>query len=69
MDLGKQKIGQYSEASEKFEDGKLKLEVDVSALALAGPFLDKIHSLLPGHFADSLIEEAKQKLADLAAVK
>jgi hypothetical protein len=69
MELGKQKLGAYVEASEKLEDGKLKLELDISFLAVAGPVLDKLAELIPGHFEDALIAEAKQKLAELAAAK
>lgn len=69
MDLVKQKIGENVEASAKIEDAKLKLELDVSILAVAGPLLDKVAELIPGHFEDGVIAAAKQKLADLAAAK
>lgn len=69
MDLVKHVIGAGIDASARIEDAKLKLELDVGLLVVAGPLLDKIAALIPGHFEDALIEEAKKKLADLAAVK
>lgn len=62
MELGKQKLGQYVDAEEKFEDGKLKIELQVSAAALLVPALEKLKEVLPGHFEDALIDAAIEKL-------
>lgn len=67
MQLVDKKIGENVEVGAKIEDSKLKLEVDVALLQFAGPLLDKIADLIPGHFEDALIAEAKVKLAALSA--
>ncbi len=48
-------------------DAQIKASVAVDVLLVAGPVLDKIAELIPGHFEDALIAEAKVKLAELAA--
>ncbi len=46
-------------------DAQLKALVAVDVVVIAGPLLDKIAELIPGHFEDGLIAEAKAKLAAL----
>lgn len=48
-------------------NAQLALAVKLDVLVVAGPVLDKIADLIPGHFEDGLIAEAKVKLAELAA--
>lgn len=49
------------------ENAQLKASVALDVLVVAGPILDKVAELIPGHFEDGLIAEAKVKLAELAA--
>lgn len=48
-------------------NAQLQVGVALDLIAVAGPLLDKIADLIPGHFEDGLIAEAKKKLAELAA--
>ncbi len=48
-------------------NAQLALAVKLDVLVVAGPILDKIAEILPGHFEDPVIAEAKVKLAELAA--
>jgi hypothetical protein len=48
-------------------NAQLAVAMKLDVLVVAGPILDKIAELIPGHFEDGLIEEAKKKLAELAA--
>jgi hypothetical protein len=48
-------------------DAKLKAGAEVDIKVLLVPALDKIAELIPGHFEDSVIAEAKEKLALLIA--
>ena len=49
------------------EGGNLVIAEKIALVAVAGPLLDKIAELIPGHFEDAIIPEAKKKLEDLAA--
>lgn len=49
------------------EGGNLVIAEKIALVAVAGPLLDKIAELIPGHFEDAIIAEAKKKLEDLAA--
>lgn len=65
MQLFDQKIGENVEVKGEISEAKLKLSQEVSVLVLINPVLDKIKELIPGHFDDDLIEEAKKKIAAL----
>lgn len=57
--------GDKVELKGEISGAKLVLTQQVDMLTLLAPALDKIKELIPGHFDDDLIEEAKVKLAAL----
>lgn len=69
MMLVDQKINDNVEVKVEAVDAKIKASVEFAYLIVAGPMLDKIAELIPGHFEDALIASAKAKLVELAAAK
>lgn len=67
MELVDQKLGNSGEVKVKIENAQLQVVAALNLSVLAGPVLDKIAELIPGHFEDGLIQEAKDKIAALGA--
>jgi|GEM_PF-6777605 len=56
MEIAQGKIGAVATYDHKFEDGKVKAEIDIPVEALAEPALEKLKALIPGNVDDAFID-------------